>query len=496
MRKIKTREYYPTKTGAKFHNSSAHYKGIMGPVGSGKSVCCVMELFMKACQQEPQDDGVRRSRWVVVRNTYKQLITTTIKTFQEWIPDKICHLNMSHSPIDGVLRIPLEDGTSVEADFWFMALDRPDSVSDLKSLEITGAWINEARYVNEVFASTLIERCRYPQNATWMGLLLDTNPPNNSHWYYKYAELKKPEGWEFFRQPPAVIRDINNKPYVNVGGDRARGIDPAENLNHLVGGPEYYKKQLNIKKPMEIAVDLEGNYGFLHDGKPVWSMYNDQIHFSKEPLSIYRGLPILMGTDNGRSPATVIGQLTPFGQLRILRILIAENMGHTNFIKQVVKPVLDSEFQGMTRHNYCDPACDQKSQTDEVTIKDVWNKNGIHSEIAPCSNRIQPRLDSVENRLMGNCDDGTTNRAPAILIDPSCEFLREAFLGGYHFRLVQQIGNADQYKEEPNKNKYSHICDALQYLCISHDADYLVVKDDYEGANIPKEIITNTEVVW
>ena len=79
--------YEPSPTGKMFHRSNAFVRGLMGPVGSGKSVCCVMELLRRAMEQEADESGVRRTRWAIIRNTYPELKATTIKTFQAWIPE-------------------------------------------------------------------------------------------------------------------------------------------------------------------------------------------------------------------------------------------------------------------------------------------------------------------------------------------------------------------------------------------------------------------------
>ena len=498
-KKTKIIEYYPTPTGAKFHQSTADYKCIMGPVGSGKSVTCVMELLMKAQQQQAQSDGVRRSRWAIIRNTYADLKTTTLETFQDWIPNAWCPIATSHAPMDGTLKMGLPDGTSVEATFWFMALDQPEDVKKLKSLELTGAWLNEARYINRAIMSVVVERVgRYPSmrdgGPTWAGVICDTNPPSTAHWYYEFAELQKPDDWEFFRQPPAILRDRFNRPYVNTKGDPSRGIGPAENIERLFGKAKYYQKQLATKSEREIRVDLEAQYGFLHSGKPVFPQFKDTFHVSKEPLKIYRGLPVIMGTDNGRTPATLIGQITPFGQLRVFREIYHDDIGAGNFVEQYVKPVLDTTFPRMPRTNYCDPACNQKSQLDEFTVLDVWNKHGIRSVVAPCSNRMQPRLDAVENRLMRLVNSGASDSEPAILIDPSCKFLIEALNGGYHFELIKSPNSSDEFKEAPKKDKYSHICDALQYMCIAHDQDYTkVIEEQYDAKDLN---VTVKNVIW
>ena len=64
-----------------FMKDSNFFRGIRGPVGSGKSVACCVEVFRRALEQKPNKDGVRKSRWAVIRNTNPQLRTTTIKTW-------------------------------------------------------------------------------------------------------------------------------------------------------------------------------------------------------------------------------------------------------------------------------------------------------------------------------------------------------------------------------------------------------------------------------
>ena len=68
----------------KFLHDESFVRGLMGPVGSGKSYGCAAEVMLRAVRQKPSPrDGIRYSRFVIVRNTYPELRTTTIKTWQE-----------------------------------------------------------------------------------------------------------------------------------------------------------------------------------------------------------------------------------------------------------------------------------------------------------------------------------------------------------------------------------------------------------------------------
>ena len=93
-----------------FHLSDAFVRGLMGPVGSSKSSACCVEMFVRACSQEPRN-GVRRTRFAAVRNTFGELETTTIKTFREWFPFAEMRFG---SPITALINLPLPDKTRVE----------------------------------------------------------------------------------------------------------------------------------------------------------------------------------------------------------------------------------------------------------------------------------------------------------------------------------------------------------------------------------------------
>lgn len=182
----------PGKEAAKFHKANGFVRGLMGPVGSGKSSSCCVEIVSRALRQEPGRDGVRRSRWLIIRNTYPELKSTTIKTWEQWFPPEVAPIKWD-TPITSTLNISnIGDGTSLNLEVMFMALDKPTETGKLRSLELTGAWINEASEVpKEIFDMVTQRVGRYPARTqggpSWHGIILDTNPPDDDHWYYKVA---------------------------------------------------------------------------------------------------------------------------------------------------------------------------------------------------------------------------------------------------------------------------------------------------------------------
>ena len=100
---------------------------IAGPIGGGKSACCSNELVRLALAQAPNSDGVRRTKALIVRNTYDQLKTTTMPTFFEWFNDGVWG-TWKVSDKTFTMKHTLPDGTKLHAEVMFMPMDTPDDI--------------------------------------------------------------------------------------------------------------------------------------------------------------------------------------------------------------------------------------------------------------------------------------------------------------------------------------------------------------------------------
>ena len=83
-------DYTPSKVCKNFMMSDSKMRVLMGPVGSGKSVASTFEVIRRASMQEPNKQGIRKSRVAIVRETARQLQDTTIKTFHDWFTPSVC----------------------------------------------------------------------------------------------------------------------------------------------------------------------------------------------------------------------------------------------------------------------------------------------------------------------------------------------------------------------------------------------------------------------
>ncbi len=447
-----------------FMKDDSFFRGLRGPVGSGKSVSCCIEIMRRALMQEPADDGIRHSRWAVIRNTNPQLKTTTIKTWIDWFPeDEWGKFNYS---VPYTHRIKKGD---LDLEVIFLALDRPDDVKKLLSLELTGVWINEAREIPKSIVDACTMRVgRFPSmrdgGPSWYGVICDTNPPDTDHWwsilsgeamlpdYITKQEAKmlvKPDNWIFYNQPPAMLEDRNKEKELEGYTDNP----DKENGKNLT--KNYYDSIVRGKSKSWIDVYVLNKLGQIEDGKPVYEMFRKDVHVAKGDIAILPDAPIYVGIDFGLTPACVFGMKIR-SRWVILDELVAEDMGIVRFsdiMKQKMAEYLPRQFIV-----FGDPAGDHRVQTDESTPFQILRGRGINARPAP-SNDVALRLESV-NATLSRMVDGESG----ILLDPKCINLIKGFDGGYHYRRMQVSG--ERYDEKPNKNRFSHIHDALQYMLL------------------------------
>jgi hypothetical protein len=396
-------------------------------------------------------ERVRYSRGMVLRNTYPELRSTVIKSFQEWFPEQVAPINWA-SPITAKLDFWLPDKTRVKCEVMFLALDRPEDVGKLKSMEVTWAAGSELSELNKDVFDMMTQRVgRYPPQRwggpSFYGVFGDTNMPDDDHWIYRIFEEEKPEGFKLFRQGGGLL---------DKGGVYVPNPE-AENIPNLPGGYEYYLRQIAGKNKEWIKVYACAQWGTITTGKPVYSEYNDELHC--RPVKPYPGLPLLLGFDYGLTPACVVAQVTPRGQLRVLADLLGSDMGIRQFARDAVKPFLAMNFPGYKIQATGDPAGNRRADSDEKTCFMELAEAGIPAMPA-ITNEFLARREAVAAYLTKLIDG-----QPGLVVAPEARLIRKGFNGGYHYQRVQVTGD-ERYRDVPNKNDYSHPHDALQYCAL------------------------------
>lgn len=456
--------------------SRAQRSFIMGPLGSAKTNASCWKAFKVMIEQAPDRQGIRKTRLIAVRNTYSDLLSTTAKDWLGMFEGLGRFVQGGREPPEHTLdfnlppAVPGGRATRVQAELIFLALDREEHVKKLRGLQLTAAMMSEAKELPfGIIQMADLRIGRYPQEVppTWYGMFGDTNAPDTDHWYYKLAETVRPEGWAFFKQPGGLEREHIDAPW--------RANQEAENIRNLP--LDYYVKGAQGKEDTWVRVNLANEYGFVRDGKPVYPNYNDAKMC--RPFELVKELGLSIGLDFGLTPAALIGQQTLSGQWRYHRELCTEDTGIIRFAKEL-KLFLAQHYPGWPI-NYIsgDPAGDQRQAGDveERTAFQLLATEQIHATPAPGNNDFVLRSEAFSGP-MHRLIDGE----PGMLIHPQCEVTRKGLQGGYAYKRVKVVGD-ERYRDLPDKNRYSHPCEAGQYLVLGGAEGLRVV----DGGNRTKQ---------
>ncbi|PZQ99198.1 MAG: hypothetical protein DI533_00375 [Cereibacter sphaeroides] len=436
---------------------------IQGPIESGTSTCCCHKIWVHANEQLPDNDGVRRTRWITTRDTYKDLRETTIKTWLTWFPEREWGPMAWSEPMTHVLRRPhfSGDGTITECENIFLAIPDPDIARRmLASFEITGWWRNEGQFVEKRVVDELHSRtARYPSRrngpgATWFGGFIDMNAPLEGHWipYMRgdvpipadftddqRAVLQRPDNWTFYMQPPGLLEKI-------VDGKVTYLPNPeAENQKHIT---EPYIDKIVGKDKDWIDERIMSRTGIHAGGKPVYPMFFAADHISNRDIDPVTGAQIIVGLDFGREPAAVFTQCIN-ERWTVLSELIGSNESAEIFAPRVKKH-LAQKYPGFKVVFYGDPRGADRGQNVEVTAYDIYAHHGMTISPATSDNNVEMRRSAMSSVL---------NRRNGMRVSASCTTLKVGMAGGYHYPKIRGTGG---FSEKPKKNVYSHACEALE----------------------------------
>jgi hypothetical protein len=454
--------YTPPLSLVPFFTSEKFCSLVVGPVGSGKTTAAIIKIAYHAKRMAPCTDGIRRSRCVVIRNTREQLRDTTIPDFLSWFPDGIAG-NYAKTYNEFLLKFD-----DVECKVLFRGLDEADDVKRLLSLQLSFAYMDEFRELNEeIFAAVQGRLGRFPDSRMvphrpeWgtdskgipvAGCVTEDGTPNSHIWGATNPPDLETFWADYLSNPPK-----NCSVTIQPGGNDAK----ADWLQYLPS--DYYVNLAEGKDPDWIDVYINAKFGKSLAGMPVFRSFSRSLHVSSEPLAYSRNknAPILIGMDAALHPSAVFGQVDYKGRILILDEVHAPGMAAQRFIREKVKPVLMQRFPGHPVLVIIDPAANTRAQTDERTVLDVIRAEGLPVRTAS-TNALQARLGAVDAAL-----NRVVEGEPYLLIDgPHCPDLITTLAGKYRYRRKKD-GEAEDTPEK--SHPWSDIADALQYLCLHAD---------------------------
>lgn len=474
-----------------FLNDTSFITGIMGPFGSGKSTATIMKLIKNARNQKRAADSWQYRRTAIIRNTYPELRTTTMKSWHQWIPQHMGKWRESGPPMHHII----DPQNKFNWEVLFVALDRPDDVSKLLSMELSDAWINEAREVPKAIVDGLSGRVgrfppRWQAEATDVQIIMDTNPPDTDHWWYVLAEQdisnernrqlvhSMKEAEELLRSQGLLKRNQRLMSFHKQPSGRSQFAENRDNLR-----PGYYEFLMAGKELDWIKVYVDGEYGFVMDGLPIFPEYKDSIH-GANLFDIIPGIGLRLGYDWGLTPACTISQRMANGKWLVHDEFVSERMGIVTFADEVAR-ILQARYPGIkVVSGRGDPSGDAVTPEESTCFK-IMKARGLPAE--PAVTQDPTRRREGVAYLLKNLIDGD----PAIRIHPRCMILRKGLAGGYHRRRMQISGEL-RYRDVPEKNQFSHVCEALEYDVVSagEDRNVMYMPESIRG---PRSAYADTE---
>lgn len=496
----------PGPVAARYIMSMGPIDLIRGPWGSGKTVASIFKIVRHSAVDFPIcRDGAVHVRWAAIRDTYREMAKTALASWLEAFPkggpytasDKDAFSGGQDRPVKHVLEWDVlrnwykakgvwePKQTKVRLEMEFGAIGEQNLDSFFKGYEISGGWLNECDLVHEDAPGRLYGRTgRYPPEievmpweAERLGTVRDPdtgreslnvprvvagdfNPPDEANWTYE-REIEAPEKWpgyNFFAQPSGLSPQAENR--------EGKARHKYEEEERQFGGSNSSEARRNV----------HGEYAAKKIGTVVYDRFNINKHRSDVHLEPVKELPFHMGFDAGGRPACGIGQFMPNGQFRGLREIVSpkETVTGPDRFAAAVMEVLLRDFRGMTcKGAWGDPSAwygADKIRGDLAFMETVALALSIN--IMPtASNDLKSRIGAVDWYFGADIDAVT----PRSLWDPRLKFTIRGFVSQYHLTKHSTAGKTDA--NEIDKNEYSHIQDAWQYLLFGYRGPSAVKSD-------------------
>ena len=480
--------YRSLATLRKFHSCKDYIRAIIGPVGSGKTAGVAVEVGYRLPMYWWNVYGINKQRWIVIRNTYPMLIDSTQKTFFEWWPPGIYGEYNKNEKVYRLTYTTLDardEPVTIENEILFRSCDRPEEVDKFRGYELSGYYIDEADEVHIDIKNVLKQRIgRFPPMSVWypklrkrfhdlreldnkqindrikddpnrfqmaFGIETSNPPPTDNHMYHLFNWQTHVPGPKPEKKPLAFHA----------------GFWQPERENETNLRPGYYDQMAEAYAYAPDWVDryIKGLPGLRLKGKMVYNNFSRRIHEAQARLIWKEGEILYRGWDNtGLHPACVIVQSPTPRQVQVIKEFWTERENIVSFAKRVIA-ICNKDYPNAEWVDYADPAGWSQFSTrkGDLTSNSEMMIEECNLALEKSEQNFKARVNAVDEQLMEMVAGGE----PAFLVDPDCVGVINGFLGGYFYpRIASSTSGEELYAEQPVKNKYSDIHDALQYILV------------------------------
>ena len=333
----------------------------IGPAGTGKTFNAVRKLLLTSMQQ-PAIGGVRKAIVLMVRNTYENLIRSTLKTAEEALLGMDAVSTVGNRPATKVT-IPLPDGTRLEFVIEYLAVDRAQSVRALlEGRMFTHAILDEAPTSPRSVLSGLITRLgRYPTQSDGGAhnptIICTANGGYEDNWLCDIAEGRSAALFDelsrrtgrmacgVYWDPPGLIPPEDQRDFANVA--KWRENPEAVNIDNLPGGYDYYWNMLaNVEDdPAFVRMYVVGGFIPRITGELVFPEFAVSRHvIEKDAFSLSPGATIGLSFDFGRRPVCLFWTRTGHGRMVVFDEFMMKNSSISDLMAQKVWPAYHERY--------------------------------------------------------------------------------------------------------------------------------------------------------
>lgn len=490
---------FPGPIAEKMYWSNAQILGIQGPVGSGKTTTLLKSRLRRAIEMprsvlRETRHGItghwRLYKLLVIRETYRQLWSTTIPSYLEVYPRELGTWSGGRGdPVTHVIVFDDEAGP-IEFRVEFMAFG-DNVVASMRGVQTTDIWLNEMDTMPVEVLTTGIGRINRfpgrhhfegypPKQRSYSQIAGDFNAPDEENYTYRvfHDEAEREKMVELINGQMRMAADEqglnpDDMPALEIEffNQPGYGEPGAENLRNL--SPDYYATQVAAMKLAGRGdmVDrmVYNKITYLRAGEPVFAReFNRRIHVADEDLEPVRGVPLRIGLDQGFKGAAVIEQFVPPFHWIVLDELHypKERVMAAEFGRRLADR-LEERFPGMIVEGAWGDMAGEAGSSTAADENHTWNMlvgRAAGISIRPQkfgANRIQPRLEAIRAPL-----EYMHGGKPGLLIHPRCKLL----IAGFEARYVwtdQVDKNGDRRKVPDKSLTEANVMDAHGYVSLS-----------------------------
>jgi hypothetical protein len=494
-----------------FMRSRAFICGIVGPVGSGKTIAALQKGLRIGAQQGGTVDanGVtwRKARIGVIRESYPSLESTTLKSWFRIVPEAEGKFNW-RAPYTHKFRKVLrrEDGKRdgrpidvLDIEYEFRAIGDLGVEEACRGWEINAVMIDEADLQPAGLVPYLTGRVgRFsdldPDSVVDPQIILSMNMPDIDNHAYQLLFDEAADVLGLSDDELVILREtLGGRPLIEKFVQPGGRHPDAENLHNLPSGRGYYILQVAANKHTPGYVDR------MVDNKPVPIQHGDPVNGGfvytdhVREVTWDRRRKIILGIDQGLFAAAVALQRDYNNSVRTLAEVVntkKDDKGAVSLRKvgpsafgNRVKNMLNERFPEIGPGDIrvvADPAAfaaDDREDNEQDWLLAFQKALGLKVHKAK-SNR-----QALRNEAIWRAQD----KRDGYLVDPSCKHLIKGHLGGYRWNKAELGTGETKGHLEIANTIYTHVCDAEQYAAL--EGEHVI--SDIRGRERRRQPVTN-----